>query len=57
MFECESDPSVACLPFKDPLQNQGASVGRLFIIPRPQPQEAGAGVGGTATQITDSTTS
>lgn len=36
------------MPFKDPLQNQGASVGRLFIIPCPQPQEAGVGVGGAA---------
>lgn len=36
---------------KDPLQNQGASVGRLFIIPGSQPQEAGARVGGTAAQI------
>lgn len=37
--------------FKDPLQDQGAAVGRLFFISCSQPQEAGAGGGGNSAQI------
>lgn len=46
---------------KDPLQDKGSAVGRLFFIARPQSQEAGAGGGGKASihhrQRSDSATS
>lgn len=38
---------------KDPVQDQRAAVGRLFLIPRSQPEEAGARGGGKTTHISN----